>query len=39
MSTVAALTRRPWTLAIGLTVLVLLWLASGFIGRRSGPAR
>lgn len=30
MHFVETLTRRPWTIAVGLTVVVSLWLASGF---------
>lgn len=33
MRIVETLTRRPWILAAGLTVLVLLWLASGALNR------
>ena len=29
------LTRRPWMIAVGLTLIVLLWLASGLFGNRS----
>lgn len=32
MHFVEALTRRPWIIAIGLTVIVALWLASGLTG-------
>jgi multidrug efflux system membrane fusion protein len=35
MRIVETLTRRPWTLAVGLTALVLLWLASGALSHRS----
>ena len=28
------LTRRPWMIAVGLTLIVLLWLASGLFGNR-----
>lgn len=34
MHFVDALTRRPWIIAIGLTVIVALWLASGLTGGR-----
>lgn len=37
MRFVESLTRRPWIIAIGLTVLVTLWLASGFFGGESPP--
>ena len=33
MRIVESLTRRPWFLAVGLTALVLLWLASGAFNR------
>jgi multidrug efflux system membrane fusion protein len=32
MRFVESLTRRPWIIAVGLTVAVTLWLASGFLG-------
>jgi len=35
MRIVETLTGRPWTLAVGLTALVLLWLASGALSHRS----
>ncbi len=35
MRILETLTRRPWTIAVGLTVIVLLWLASGALGHRS----
>ena len=35
MRPIDTLTRRPWTLAVGLTLLVLLWLASGALRRES----
>ena len=34
MRIVETLTRRPWLIAVGLTVLVLLWLASGALTHR-----
>jgi len=33
MRILETLTRRPWLLAVGLTLVVLLWLASGALGR------
>lgn len=38
MRPIETLTRRPWTLAVGLTLLVLLWLASGALRRESPGA-
>lgn len=35
MRIVETLTRRPWTLALGLTVLVIFWLLSGTFGHRA----
>ena len=35
MRMVKTLTRHPWRIALGLTVLVLLWLGSGALSRRS----
>jgi multidrug efflux system membrane fusion protein len=32
MHFVESLTRRPWIIAVGLTLAVTLWLASGFLG-------
>ncbi|MBL8202267.1 MAG: efflux RND transporter periplasmic adaptor subunit [Chromatiales bacterium] len=37
MRFVESLTSRPWTVAVGLTVAVALWLASGFPGREPPP--
>jgi len=37
MTFVTTLTRRPWLIAVGLTVLVGLWLTSGFFGGESAP--
>ncbi len=38
MRPIETLTRRPWPLAAGLTLLVLLWLASGALRRESPGA-
>ncbi|MEO7385832.1 MAG: efflux RND transporter periplasmic adaptor subunit [Gammaproteobacteria bacterium] len=34
MRIASTLTRRPWLLAVGVTVIVVAWLATGLIGRK-----
>ncbi len=38
MRPLETLTRRPWTLAVALTLIVLLWLASGTLRRETSGA-
>ena len=37
MRILETLTRRPWIIAVGLTVMVMLWLASGVLGGSRPP--